>query len=324
LTVTASPAFAAPSESLVAEINALCVASRTAMLQGGTATVRPSPLQPPLQVQRYDAAAGRLSDSGWPAVTVAGVGTYDRSGFVLDGRLRRGQVEQAARYLGLPARPWVLTRRQYGVIADRTFDAFLRSDLLAPDRYIDLDSTTVPAQPQRCAAHVLRDRGATVTSAVEGARTTYSLTYRLRDEGIRVRTSLVAEGGRFVAGTLRMRGATRIDNSITWTYGPQSVRVPRGALPQRKWIRATDAAALAMDLRMLARSIPGRSVAGVRRAVRAALPLANRGHVVKLRMRPVAGGAVLFGRNPFTGEVIAYEVRPGQQARRLGSAAAAV
>jgi hypothetical protein len=226
-------------------------------------------------------------------------------------------VTQAARYLGLRTRPWVLTRRQYGVIADATFEAFLRSDLLAPDRFIDLDSTTVPAQPQRCAAHVLSDSGATVTSTVEGTRTTFALSYRLRAEGIRVQTSLVAESGRFVSGSLRMRGATRLDNVIAWSYGPQRVRIPGGAVPQRRWIRATDAAALVTDLRMLAGSIPGRTVTAVRRAARRALPTANRGHQVKLRMRPVPGGAILYGRNPYTGEVVEFEVGPRQPARRV-------
>jgi hypothetical protein len=211
----------------------------------------------------------------------------------------------------------VLTRGQYGVIADGTFDAFLRSDLLAPDRYLDLDSTSVPAQPQRCVSHVAQDGRGEVTSTTDGVRTTYTLAYRLPGEDVRVRTTVTAEDGRIVAGTLRMRGATRIDNVVTWTYGSRRVGLPRRAVPPKKWIRATDAAALQMDLRFLSGSIPGRTVAAVRRAARQALPMANRGHVVKFRARDVAAGVVLYGRNPFTGAVVAFEVRPGQSPRRV-------
>lgn len=320
LLLATSPAAAQAPEPLISEVNAVCVASRQAILQGGTATVRLREGGRAIQVQRYDAGARRLSDSGWPSVTVAGVGTYDRSGFVLDGRLRKAQVAQAARYLDLRIRPWVLTRGQYGVIADSTFEAFLRSDLLAPDRYIDLDSTTVPAQPERCASHVLSDPKASATRSSEGTETVYTLSYRLRGEGIRIRTELVARDGLFVTGTLRMRGMTRLDNVIAWTYAPQRVALPEGAVPQRQWIRATDAAALEMDLRLLAGSIPGRTVTAVRRAARKALPSANRGHVVKLRLREVPGGALLSGRNPYTGALVAFEIRPGQPARRVSVA----
>lgn len=310
------PAAADTPADLVAQINQLCVASRNAILQGGTATIRLRGGKV-LQQQRYDARAGRLSDSGWPSVTAAGTGTFDRSGFVLDGRLRKAQVAQAAKYLGFKERPWVLTRKQYGVIADKTFEAFLRSDLLAPDRYIDLDSTMVPAQPQRCASHVLNDTKATVASTTDGTQTTYSLSYRLASERIKVSTTLVAQDGRFISGTLQMGGATDIDNVITWTYGPQQVAVPKRVVAQRQWIKATDAAALQMDLRYLAGSIPGRTVGAVRKAARKALPIANRGHVVRFKARDTSGGIVLFGRNPYTKAVVAFEVRPGQPARRV-------
>lgn len=311
------PAAADEPAALIDQINALCVASRDAILRGGSATIRLRDGGRAIQEQRYDATKRRLADSGWPAVTVAGVGTYDRSGFVLDGRLRKHQVTQAARYLGFQQRPWVRSRKQYGVISDTTFEAFLRSDLLAPDRYIDLDSTLVPAQPARCAAHVLEDKQATVSSTSNGASTTYVLDYRLPDEGIRVHSSLVAQDGRFVSGSLRMSGRSRLHNVIAWSYGPQQVALPRRVVPQRQWIKATDAAALEMDLRYLAGSIPGKTVTKVRKAARKALPTANRGHVVRFRARDTAAGIVLYGRNPYTDAVVAFEVRPGQPARRL-------
>lgn len=316
LALLPAPAHAAPSD-LIAEINALCVASRDAILQGGTATIRLRDGGKVIQEQRYDASRGRVSDTGWPAVTAKGRGTYDRSGFVLDGRLRKRQVEQAAKYLGYKTRPWVLTRKQYGVIADTSFEAFLRSDLLAPDRYLDLDSTMVPAQPARCASHVLNDSKAIVTSASDGVRTTYTLDYRLVGDGIRVRTTLVAQDGRFVSGTLVMTGAADIGNVIAWTYAPQQVDLPGPSVSQRSWIKATDAAALQMDLRYLASSIPGKTVGAVRKAARKALPVANRGHVVRLKARDTSGGIVLYGRNPYTKGVVAFEVRPGQPARRV-------
>ena len=316
LALVPAPAIATPSD-VIAEINALCVSSREAILQGGTATIRLREGGRTIQEQRYDASHGRVSDTGWPSVTAKGIGTYDRSGFVLDGRLRRSQVTQAAKYLGLKTRPWVLTRKQYGVIADKTFDTFLRSDLLAPDRYIDLDSTMVPAQPDRCASHVLNDAKATVSSATDGTKTTYTLGYRLASEKIRVRTTLVAQDGHFVNGTLQMSGATDLKNVIAWTYGPQRVRIPRSSVSQRSWIKATDASALKMDLRYLAGSIPGKTVGAVRKAARRALPVANRGHVVQLKARDTAAGIVLYGRNPYTKAVVAFEVRPGHPARRV-------
>jgi hypothetical protein len=153
----AHPAHAEPVPLAegVEQIQQACVASRKAFLDGGVVVLREKPNGKPVQVQRYDPVRGRVSDSGWPSIIVKGKGTYDRSGFVLDARLRKAQVKQAARYLGFTRRPWVLTRGQFGVVSSGSFRQFLRIDVLAPDRFVDLDSTTVPAQPQRCASHLL-------------------------------------------------------------------------------------------------------------------------------------------------------------------------
>lgn len=326
-----APAAAEPVllDQAVTEINQVCVSSRAAFLAGGTASLRLRPNADPVQVQRFDPVAGRVSDSGWPAVTQRSVGTYDRSGFVLDGRLRKAQVRQAAKYLGYRTRPWVLTRGQYGVIADPTFDAFLRSDLLAPDRLVDLDSTTVPAQPQRCASHLL-DTGAkaVVDRVAEADRITWTMTYRLNDAGttIKVDAQMVAERGVFVSGAAHLRGPALarmdLDNYATWTYQRPTVRVPKRSVSQRQWIRATDAAALVMDLRYLSGGLEGRrTLSGLRSAARKRVQMANRGHAIKFRVRDLPGGVQLSGRNPFTDSVVVFEVVlqpvPQAVARRL-------
>ncbi|MEZ5185074.1 MAG: hypothetical protein R2720_04965 [Candidatus Nanopelagicales bacterium] len=315
-----SPAVAepVPVDQAVAEINQMCVASRTAFLEGGTVRLRLKPDAAPVQVQRYNPVTGRLSDSGWPSVTARSIGTYDRGGFVLDARLRRAQVAEAARYLGFHARPWVLTRGQFGVIPSRTFQQSLRIDLLSPDRFIDLDSTTVPAQPQRCATHMLA-AGAktTVDKTVDGGRTTWNVSYRM-DEGagpIQVNTTLVAQAGVFTSGTAQMRSGRRlgvdVDNYARWDFSRPRVRLPDKSrvVSQRRWIRATDAAALVTDIKYLSGSLEGRTtLTGLRKAARRSVKQANRGHQIAIRIRRVPSGVVLWARNPFTGQMVAFEV----------------
>ncbi|MBK6764266.1 MAG: hypothetical protein IPG68_13765 [Micrococcales bacterium] len=280
--------------------------------------LRTAPEGDPVQVQRLDARAGRVSDSGWPAVTVRGLGTYDRSGFVLDARLRKAQITEAAGYLGLRKRPWVLARGQFGVIASRSFRQFLRMDLLAPDRFVDLDSTMVPAQPQRCASHLLSASAkARVDSTQADGMTTWSLSYRI-DDGIsvvRVASTVVVRDGLIVSGSAILRGqrgaGVDLDNFAQWTYAPQRVRVPaqRRVVSQKRWIRATDSAALVTDLRYLSGSLEGRqTLPGLRSAARQQVRLANRGHEVLLRVRNVPGGVVLYGRNPYTERTVAFQI----------------
>lgn len=308
-----------PVEQAVAEINQACVASREAFLGGGTVRLRLKPAGRPVQVQRYDPVAGRVGDTGWPAVTQRGVGTYDRSGFVLDARLRRAQIEQAARYLGYRQRPWVLTRKQFGVIPSRSFRQFLRTDLLAPDRFIDLDSTTVPSQPQRCASHLLSAGArASVDRATDGQATTWRLTYRLDDASlpVRVTSTLVEQGGVITSGSAQLRSGQKrlgvnLDNYAQWTYQRPRVRLPesRQVVSQRRWVRATDAAALVPDIRYLAGSLEGRrTLSGLQAAAKRRAKLANRGHEIPIRVRNVPDGVVLSGRNPYTDQTVAFEV----------------
>ena len=230
--IMASPAAAepVPVAQAVAQLNADCVASREAFLDGGIVRLRTAPEGDPVQVQRLDARAGRVSDSGWPAVTVRGLGTYDRSGFVLDARLRKAQITEAAGYLGLRKRPWVLARGQFGVIASRSFRQFLRMDLLAPDRFVDLDSTMVPAQPQRCASHLLSASAkARVDSTQAEGMTTWSLSYRI-DDGIsvvRVASTVVVRDGLIVSGSAILRGSAG-PGSI-WTTSRSGPTPPSGS-----------------------------------------------------------------------------------------------
>lgn len=307
-----------PVDQGVGELNAVCVASRQAFLAGGTVRLRVKPEGRAVQVQRFDPVRGRVSDSGWPSVTRRGVGTYDRSGFVLDARLRAGQIERAAGYLGFRQRPWVLTRDQYGVIPSRSFRQFLRVDLVAPDRFVDLDSSSVPAQPNRCASHLLLDgANASIDRTVAGETTTWNLSYRL-DEGtpMRVRSSLVVDNGLIVSGSAMLRsigrsGGVDVDSFARWQYERPQVRLPqsRRVVSQRRWIRATDAAALVVDLRYLSASLEGRqTLPGLRRTARQSVREANRGHEISLRVRNVPGGVELSGRNPYTDETVAFEV----------------
>lgn len=307
-----------PLDQGVAELNGLCVASRQAFLRGGTVRLKLKPEGPDVQVQRYDPVRGRVSDSGWPSVTQRGVGTYDRSGFVLDARLRKAQVRQAARYLGFSQRPWVLTRDQFGVIASRSFRQFLRTDLLAPDRFVDLDSTAVPAQPQRCASHLLAARArASIDRVSDAAGDTWTLSYRLDDPvaPMRVTATLVARDGLLTSGSALLRSANRsgsdLDNFASWQYARPEVALPRRGrvVSQRQWIRATDAAVLVTDLRYLAGSLEGRNtLAGLRSAARARVAAANRGHEIAIRVRDIPQGVRLSGRNPYTGATVAFEV----------------
>ncbi|MFN8184101.1 MAG: hypothetical protein U0R23_06740 [Candidatus Nanopelagicales bacterium] len=318
--IPASPAAAepVPVDEAVAQLNAACVASRDAFLDGGVVRLRTTPEGEPVQVQRLDARAGRVSDTGWPAVTARGLGTYDRSGFVLDARLRKAQIAEAAGYLGFRKRPWVLARGQFGVIASRSYRQFLRMDLLAPDRLVDLDSTMVPAQPQRCASHLSSASAkARIDRTVADGATTWSLSYRL-DDGItvvRVASNVVVRDGLIVSGSAILRGqrgsGVDLDNFAQWTYAQQRVPLPAKGrvVSQRQWIRATDAAALVTDLRYLSGSLEGRqTLTGLRRAARQQIRLANRGHEVLLRVRNVPDGVVLYGRNPFTARTVAFQV----------------
>jgi hypothetical protein len=319
-----------PVDDAVRELNALCVKSRKMFLGGGIVRLQNKPGGPVVQVQRYDPKTGRLSDSGWPSVTQRGRGTYDRSGFLIDARLRRAQVAQAARYLGYSRHPWVLTKDQFGVLASRSFRQFLREDLLAPDRFVDLDSTTVPAQPQRCASHLLPRRAkASVHRSPDGTR--WTLSYLLRDPAgvTQVNATLDVEGGLIRSGSTRMRGADGplgpdVDNAARWVYRRPVVRLPERSkvVSQRRWIRATDAAALVTDLRFLSGSLEGRrSVSRLRTVAWRTVKAANRGHAVRIRVREVAGGVMLWGRNPYSGQVVAFQIaiqsRPTAVARRL-------
>jgi len=318
--ITASPAAAepVPVDEAVAQLNGVCVASREAFLDGGVVRLRNTPEGDPVQVQKFDARAGRVSDSGWPSITARGRGTYDRSGFVIDARLRKAQIAEAAGYLGFRQRPWVLARGQFGVIASRSFQQFLRVDLVAPDRFVDLDSTMVPAQPQRCASHLLpASAKARVDRTQAEGVTTWSLSYRL-DDGlsvVRVASTVVVRDGLIVSGSAILRGqrgaGADLDSFGTWTYAAQRVRLPaqQRVVPQKQWIRATDAAALVTDLRYLSGSLEGRqTLSGLRRAARQQVRLANRGHEVLLRVRNVPGGVVLAGRNPYTGRTVAFQI----------------
>lgn len=316
----------------VRDLNQLCVASRRAFLGGGTVRLRNDPNGPVVQVQRYDPVAGRVGDSGWPSVTQRGVGTFDRSGFLIDARLRRSQVEQAARYLGYSKHPWVVSKGQFGVIASRSFRQFLREDLLAPDRFIDLDSTTVPAQPQRCASHLLgRKADASIQRTVDGDASIWTLSYLLDDGAgdVRVDSTLNVKGGLVRSGSTRMRGEEQwsgvdLDNAARWTYRRPKVRLPKPSkvVAQRQWIRATDAAALVTDLRFLAGSFEGRrSLERLRKVAARSVKAANRGHAVTIRLRDVPNGIVFWGRNPYTGQTVAFEVtiqrRPTAVVHRL-------
>ncbi|HQR80968.1 MAG TPA: hypothetical protein PLT68_12180 [Actinomycetota bacterium] len=329
----AGPAAAepVPLDQGVAELNAVCVASREAFLQGGTVRLQLRPQGPDVQIQRYDPVLGRVSDSGWPSVTQRGVGTYDRSGFVSDARLRKAQVRQAARYLGFAQRPWVLTRDQFGVIASRSFRQFLRMDLLAPDRFVDLDSATVPAQPQRCASHLLAARArASIDRVTDMNGTTWTLSYRLDDGGTsaRVTSTLSVRDGLLTSGSALLRSGnglgSDLDNFAQWRYVRPDVGLPRRArvVGQRQWIRATDAAVLVTDLRYLAGSLEGRStLAGLRSAARQRVTAANRGHEIAIRVRNVPRGVRLSGRNPYTDTTVAFDVviepKPTAVSRRV-------
>jgi hypothetical protein len=318
--LVAVPAYAEPVPVAegVPQIEEACVASRKAFFDGGVVVLREKPKGDPVQVQRFDPVRGRVTDSGWPAIIVRGKGTYDRSGFVLDARLRKAQVRQAARYLGFRSRPWVLTRGQFGVVSSGSFRQFLRIDVLAPDRFVDLDSTTVPAQPERCASHLLAaDAKATLDRTIAGDVTTWNMTYRLDDDAlpVKVTSSVTIRNGLIVAGTAILRGqrgaGLDLDNYATWKYGRVDVPLPdrRDVVSQRKWIRASDAAALVTDLRYLAGSLEGRrTLTGLRTVARERARRANRGHEVLIKVRNVAGGVELFGRNPYTGEVVRFQV----------------
>lgn len=318
-TLGASPAVAepVPVAETVAQINAACVTSRAAFLDGGTVRLRLKPAGRVVQTQRYDPVTGRVGDTGWPSVTQRGVGTFDRSGFVLDARLRKAQVRQAARYLGFQQRPWVLLRDQYGVIANRTFRQFLRMDLVAPDRFADLDSMTVPSQAQRCVSHLLAESAKTeVDRTVTGTVTSWKLSYRLLEPGVevRVRSTLTVEDGLITSGSVVLRSATaeiNFEGYAQWAYGRPQVAVPprRKVVSQREWIRATDAVALVSDIRYLAASLEGRStLAGLRRMARTSVRAANRGHEIPIRVREVPRGVELSGRNPYTRETVVFEV----------------
>ena len=316
-----SPAMAEPVPLAegVEQVNAICVASRNAFLQGGTVRLRNREAGPVVQVQRFNPVSGRLLDTGWPTLTQRAVGTYDRSGFILDARLRRSQVEQAARYLGFGKHPWVLTRGQFGVIPSRTFRQFLRTDLLAPDRFIDLDSTTVPSQPQRCASHLLPGRAdASIERTVDAATVGWTLAYTLDDGSgpVRVTTSISVDDGVITSGTTAIRGPRgqmdlNVDNYAQWSYKRPKVRLPQASkvVSQRMWIKATDAAALVTDVRYLAGSLMDRrSVAGLHKAAAKRVKAANRGHRVMIRIRETSAGVVLWARNPYTRQTVAFDV----------------
>ena len=317
----ASPAMAEPVPLAegVERVNDICVASRDAFLKGGTVRLRNREAGPVVQVQRFNPVSGRLLDTGWPAVTQRSVGTFDRSGFILDARLRRSQIEQAARYLGYGKHPWVLTRGQFGVIPSRTFRQFLRTDLLAPDRFIDLDSTTVPAQPQRCASHLLPSRAdASIERTVEADTVGWTLAYTLDDGSgpVRVTTSISVDDGVISSGVTAIRGPRGqrdmdVDNHAKWSYKRPTVRLPQSSkiVSQRTWIKATDAAALVTDVRYLAGSLMDRrSVAGLQKAAAKRVKAANRGQAVMLRVRETPAGVVLWARNPYNRQTAASAV----------------
>ena len=306
-----------PLDSAVGQLNAICVASRAAFLEGGTVRLRNGPSKPVVQTQRYDPVRGRVSDTGWPSVMQRGLGTFDRSGFVLDARLRQSQIEQAARYLGHARRPWVLTKGQFGVIPSRSFRQYLRTDLLAPDRFIDLDSSTVPAQPQRCASHLLEPAAlATVDKVMDGNTTTWILDYMLDDVGgrVRVRSSVQVRDGLLREGFTQLRSkrlGVDVNNYAKWVYQRPKVARPAASrvVGQRRWIRATDAAALVTDIRYLAGSLEGRhTLSGLQTAARRAVQAANRGHEVKIAVSRWRSGVLLSARNPYTREVVRFAV----------------
>jgi hypothetical protein len=312
------------TEEAVAQMNGLCVQSREAFLRGGAVEVRLKPRGRVVQEQKYAPGQGRIRDTLWPTVVRKGVGTYDRGGYVLDARLRRSQIKQAARYLGFTRRPWVLARGQYGIApARRSYRQHLRTDLLAPDRFVDIDSTSVPSQASRCASHLLeRDAEAAVTREVGADRTVWSMEYQIEEDylPLQVEAQIVESGGLIRSGSLKVRGpGVDIENYARWTYAKTRVSLPARStvVSQRQWIKATDAAALVMDIRYLARNLEGRTKAAqVRRAARQEARLANRGHVVPIRVRNVPRGVEVYGRNPYTREVVVFEVviRPVPQA----------
>lgn len=318
--LAANPAVAEPIpvDQAVTELNALCVTSRDAFEQGGTVRLRVKPAGRVVQEQRYDPVSGRVLDTGWPSLVQRGVGTFDRSGFVLDARLRKSQVKQAADYLGFAKRPWVLSRAQYGVIASRAFDKYLRIDLLAPDRFVDLDSTLVPSQPQRCADHLLAaDAAASVDRAVAGDVQTWSLAYRIDDGSlpVKVTSTLEVRGGLLSSGSAELVGPRRanvdVSNYAEWTYGRPDIGKPAkpSVVSQAAWIRATDAVALVTDIRFLAGSLEGRrTLDGLRRQARARVKAANRGHEIAIQVRDTDGGVLLWARNPYTKQLVAFEV----------------
>lgn len=311
-------------QAAVVELDRLCVESRRAFLQGGTVAVRLKPRGRAVQVQRYDPRTSRVGDTLWPTHVQKGVGTYDRSGYVLDSRLRESQVAEAAGYLGFSRRPWVLARGQYGIApARRRFRDYLRTDLLAPDRFVDVDSTSVPAQPERCAEHLLAERAdAEVSRETTGGRTDWSLSYLMEVDAIpyRIDSGFVESEGLIRSGTVEISGAgTDLVNHVRWTYGRPQVPAPRRSLVvgQRAWIKATDAAALVMDIRYLVGGLEGRaSVKDVRREARREARQANVGHYVPIHVRDVPGGVHVFARNPYTGQRVVFEVvvRPVPQA----------
>jgi hypothetical protein len=75
------------------------------------------------------------------------------------------------------------------------------------------------------------------------------------------------------------------------------------------WIKATDAAALVTDVRYLAGSLMDRrSVAGLHKAAAKRVTAANRGHRVMIRVRETPAGVVLWARNPYTRQTVAFDV----------------
>ena len=318
LSVAPAHAEPVPVDQAVAELNNLCTASRAAFEQGGTVRLQLKKTGRVVQEQRYDPVSGRVLDTGWPTLVQRGKGTFDRSGFVLDARLRKAQVKQAAGYLGFRKRPWVLSRGQYGVIASRAFDKYLRTDLLAPDRFVDLDSTLVPSQPQRCASHLLPTGAqASVDRTVVGDVETWSLSYRIEDPALPVKVKSVLEvsQGLITSGSASVVGPRRagvdVNNYAQWSYGRPQIKRPgrTSVVSQAAWVRATDAVALVTDIRFLAASLEGRrSLEGLRRQARGRVKAANRGHEIAIRVSDTDGGVLLWARNPYTKQQVAFEV----------------
>ena len=114
-----------------------------------------------------------------------------------------------------------------------------------------------------------------------------------------------------MAGTAILRGqrgaGLDLDNYATWNYGRVDVPLPdrRDVVSQRKWIRASDAAALVTDLRYLAGSLEGRrTLTGLRTVARERARRANPRPRGPDQGPQCGGGVELFGRNPYTGEVV--------------------